>query len=93
MHQLDASCPQMQMCQHMSSWLLTHLALHSTLYCKILHTILHTIILHVHLQIRHDNTVTWLAFWHDPVTPSSFKYVWLAANSSFKSESDQVRAG
>ena len=42
------------------------------------------------LQVRHDNNVTWLAFWHDPVTPSSFKYVWLAANSSFKSESDQV---
>jgi DNA topoisomerase-1 len=42
-------------------------------------------------MIRHDNTVTWLAFWHDPVTPSSFKYVWLAANSSFKSESDQAK--
>lgn len=41
--------------------------------------------------MRHDNTVTWLAFWHDPISPSSFKYVWLAANSGFKSENDLAK--
>lgn len=42
-------------------------------------------------EVRHDNTVTWLAYWKDPISASSFKYVWLAANSSFKSESDLAK--
>eukprot|EP00889_Picochlorum_renovo_P008520 jgi/Picre1/35550/NNA_003011.t1 len=25
-------------------------------------------------EIRHDNTVTWLAFWKDPISPKDFKY-------------------
>ena len=43
------------------------------------------------LQVRHDNTVTWLAYWKDPVNEASYKYVWLAANSTFKSESDLAK--
>ncbi len=42
-------------------------------------------------QVRHDNTVTWLAYWKDPVNDSQYKYVWLAANSSFKSDSDLAK--
>lgn len=39
-------------------------------------------------EVRHDNTVTWLAYWKDPVNTKEYKYVFLAANSSWKSESD-----
>eukprot|EP00879_Flechtneria_rotunda_P005977 GHRR01006285.1.p1 GENE.GHRR01006285.1~~GHRR01006285.1.p1 ORF type:complete len:642 (+),score=176.76 GHRR01006285.1:498-2423(+) len=42
-------------------------------------------------EVRHDNTVTWLAFWKDTVNPREYKYVWLGANSSFKSESDLLK--
>jgi Eukaryotic DNA topoisomerase I, DNA binding fragment len=42
-------------------------------------------------QVRHDQTVTWLAYWKDPINPKEYKYVWLAANSSFKSESDLAK--
>ena len=42
-------------------------------------------------QVRHDNTVTWLAYWKDPVNDSQYKYVWLAANSTFKSDSDLAK--
>lgn len=42
-------------------------------------------------QVRHDGTVTWLAYWHDPVNKSSFKYVWLAANSTWKAEADREK--
>lgn len=41
--------------------------------------------------VRHDNTVTWLAFWKDPVDPKQFKYVWMAANSTFKADSDRLK--
>ena len=41
--------------------------------------------------MRHDNTVTWLAYWKDPVNDSQYKYVWLAANSTFKSDSDLAK--
>ena len=41
--------------------------------------------------IRHDNTVTWLAFWKDPVDSKQFKYVWMAANSTFKADSDRLK--
>lgn len=43
------------------------------------------------LQIRNDNTVTWLAYWKDPISTKDFKYVWLAANSTFKSDSDLAK--
>ncbi|GFZ04969.1 DNA topoisomerase 1 beta [Actinidia rufa] len=40
-------------------------------------------------EIRHDNTVTWLAFWNDPINPKEFKYVFLEARSSLKGQSDK----
>ena len=42
-------------------------------------------------EVRHDNTVTWLAFWKDPISQKDYKYVWLAANSLFKSDSDLAK--
>ncbi|OIW20459.1 hypothetical protein TanjilG_11859 [Lupinus angustifolius] len=42
-------------------------------------------------DIRHDNTVTWLAFWSDPINPKLFKYVFLAASSSLKGQSDKEK--
>ncbi|GMN48571.1 hypothetical protein TIFTF001_017751 [Ficus carica] len=42
-------------------------------------------------EVRHDNTVTWLAFWNDPINPKEFKYVFLAASSSLKGQSDKVK--
>ncbi|KAI8389032.1 probable DNA topoisomerase 1 [Nakaseomyces glabratus] len=38
-------------------------------------------------EIRHDNTVQWLAMWRENIF-GSFKYVRLAANSSLKGQSD-----
>ena len=32
-----------------------------------------------------DNTVTWLAYWKDPTNAKAYKYVFLGANSQFKS--------
>ena len=42
-------------------------------------------------EVRHDKTVTWLAFWKDTLSQKDFKYVWLAANSTFKSDSDLAK--
>ncbi|KAF9590460.1 hypothetical protein IFM89_035337, partial [Coptis chinensis] len=42
-------------------------------------------------EIKHDNTVTWLAFWNDPINPKKFKYVFLAASSSLKCQSDKEK--
>ncbi|GJW92083.1 DNA topoisomerase 1 alpha-like protein [Tanacetum coccineum] len=42
-------------------------------------------------EIRHDNTVTWLAYWIDPITAKEFKYVFLAASSSLKGQSDKEK--
>ncbi|CAL5207979.1 unnamed protein product [Lathyrus oleraceus] len=42
-------------------------------------------------EIRHDNTVTWLAYWNDPINPKLFKYVFLAASSSWKGQSDKEK--
>ncbi|KAJ7949909.1 DNA topoisomerase 1-like [Quillaja saponaria] len=42
-------------------------------------------------EIRNDNTVTWLAFWNDPINPKLFKYVFLAASSSLKGQSDKEK--
>ncbi|CAN8301835.1 unnamed protein product [Cochlearia groenlandica] len=40
-------------------------------------------------EVKHDNTVTWLAFWNDPINPKSFKHVFLGASSGLKGKSDQ----
>lgn len=42
-------------------------------------------------EVRHDNSVTWLAFWNDPINPKEFKYVFLAASSSLKGQSDKEK--
>jgi hypothetical protein len=42
-------------------------------------------------EVRHDNTVTWLAYWKDPTNAKAYKYVFLGANSQFKSESDLAK--
>lgn len=38
-------------------------------------------------EVRHDNTVSWLACWSDPIS-KDWKYVWLAASSNMKGQSD-----
>ncbi|KAG7541356.1 DNA topoisomerase I eukaryotic-type [Arabidopsis thaliana x Arabidopsis arenosa] len=40
-------------------------------------------------EVKHDNMVTWLAFWNDPINPKRFKYVSLSASSSQKGQSDK----
>ncbi|XP_024392719.1 DNA topoisomerase 1 beta isoform X1 [Physcomitrium patens] len=42
-------------------------------------------------EVRHDNTVTWLAYWKDPINDKEFKYVFLAASSSLKGQSDMLK--
>jgi DNA topoisomerase-1 len=42
-------------------------------------------------EIKHDNTVTWLASWNDPVNTKDFKYVMLAATSTWKTEEDLAK--
>ncbi|CAM0911236.1 unnamed protein product [Alopecurus aequalis] len=42
-------------------------------------------------EVKHDNTVTWLAFWNDPISQKDFKYVFLAASSSLKGQSDKQK--
>ncbi|RLV96682.1 DNA topoisomerase 1 [Spathaspora sp. JA1] len=42
---------------------------------------------HKWAEVRHDNTVTWLAMWKENIA-DSFKYVRFAANSSVKGQSD-----
>ncbi|KAK1262588.1 DNA topoisomerase 1 [Acorus gramineus] len=42
-------------------------------------------------EVKHDNTVTWLAFWNDPINSKEFKYVFLAASSSLKGQSDKEK--
>lgn len=42
-------------------------------------------------EVRHDNTVTWLAYWIDPINSKEFKYVFLAASSSLKGLSDKEK--
>ena len=39
-------------------------------------------------QVVHEPFVTWLAFWKDPVNPKSCKYIHLAAESTWKGQSD-----
>jgi DNA topoisomerase-1 len=42
-------------------------------------------------EVKHDNSVTWLAFWNDPINPKDFKYVFLAASSSLKGQRDKEK--
>lgn len=42
-------------------------------------------------EVKHDNTVTWLAFWNDPINPKRFKYVSLSASSSQKGQRDKEK--
>lgn len=42
-------------------------------------------------EIRHDNSVTWLAFWNDPVNNKDIKYVFLAVNNNVKGQSDMQK--
>ena len=41
-------------------------------------------------EIRHDNTVTWLATWNENINGAT-KYVFLAAGSSLKGQSDMAK--
>ena len=41
--------------------------------------------------MRHDHTVTWLAYWRDTISHKDFKYVFLGATSTFKAESDLAK--
>ena len=43
---------------------------------------------HAWKRVVHDPTITWLAFWTDPVG-GNHKYVYLAASSSFKGAADR----
>ncbi|XP_020590369.1 DNA topoisomerase 1 beta-like isoform X3 [Phalaenopsis equestris] len=42
-------------------------------------------------EVKRDNTVTWLAYWSDPVNSKEYKYVFLAASSSLKGQSDKEK--
>ncbi|PKA53641.1 DNA topoisomerase 1 [Apostasia shenzhenica] len=42
-------------------------------------------------EVKHDNTVTWLAYWNDPINTKEYKYVFLAASSSLKGQSDKEK--
>jgi DNA topoisomerase-1 len=42
-------------------------------------------------RVQHDHTVTWLACWNDPINTRDLKYVFLAANSQFKADSDLAK--
>ncbi|CAA0814312.1 DNA topoisomerase 1 [Striga hermonthica] len=42
-------------------------------------------------EIRHDNMVTWLAYWNDPINPKESKYVFLAPSSKLKGQSDREK--
>ncbi|KAJ0251353.1 Topoisomerase I C-terminal domain-containing protein [Hirschfeldia incana] len=42
-------------------------------------------------EIKHDNTVTWIASWNDPINPKQDKYVILSASSSQKGQSDKKK--
>ncbi|EFH45854.1 hypothetical protein ARALYDRAFT_329014 [Arabidopsis lyrata subsp. lyrata] len=42
-------------------------------------------------EVKHDNTVIWLAIWKDPIHPGRYKYVSLSASSSQKGQSDKKK--
>ncbi|GIL73157.1 hypothetical protein Vretimale_4749 [Volvox reticuliferus] len=42
-------------------------------------------------EIKHDHTVTWLAYWKDTISSKDYKYVFLGATSTFKADSDLAK--
>ncbi|KAL6216197.1 hypothetical protein ACLB2K_009423 [Fragaria x ananassa] len=42
-------------------------------------------------RIRHDNTVSWLACWDDPIFEEKTKYVMLGSSSSLRGQSDKEK--
>ncbi|KXZ56848.1 hypothetical protein GPECTOR_1g765 [Gonium pectorale] len=42
-------------------------------------------------EIKHDHTVTWLAYWKDTISTKDYKYVFLGATSTFKADSDLAK--
>ncbi|KAJ6819582.1 DNA topoisomerase 1 beta-like [Iris pallida] len=42
-------------------------------------------------EVKHDNTVTWLAFWNDPISQKELKYVFLAPSSKLKGQTDKQK--
>eukprot|EP00798_Chlamydomonas_sp_ICE-L_P013943 gene13943-19879_t len=42
-------------------------------------------------HVKHDDTVTWLAYWKDTVSARDYKYVFLGATSTFKADSDLAK--
>ena len=42
-------------------------------------------------EVRHDQTVTWMAGWNDSINTKDWKYVQFGATSSVKSESDKQK--
>ncbi|KAI3948898.1 hypothetical protein MKX01_022312 [Papaver californicum] len=42
-------------------------------------------------EVKHDNSVAWLACWQDPINPKEVKYVSLGTSSSLKCQSDKEK--
>ena len=42
-------------------------------------------------EVKHDQRVTWLAFWHDPINTKECKYVFLSPSSNLKGQSDKEK--
>ncbi|PNW85267.1 hypothetical protein CHLRE_03g178600v5 [Chlamydomonas reinhardtii] len=42
-------------------------------------------------EVKHDHTVTWLAYWKDTISTKDYKYVFLGATSTFKADSDLAK--
>ncbi|KAI5063683.1 hypothetical protein GOP47_0022230 [Adiantum capillus-veneris] len=42
-------------------------------------------------EVRHDDTVTWLAYWNDPINTKEQKYVFLSPSSNLKGQSDKEK--
>ncbi|MCL7034345.1 hypothetical protein MKW94_017628 [Papaver nudicaule] len=42
-------------------------------------------------EVKHDNSVAWLACWQDPINPKDVKYVSLGTSSSLKCQSDKEK--
>ncbi|GFH23824.1 DNA topoisomerase 1, partial [Haematococcus lacustris] len=42
-------------------------------------------------EVKHDHSVTWLAYWKDTISNKDFKYVFLGATSTFKADSDLAK--
>ena len=40
-------------------------------------------------EVKHDNSITWLAFWNDPINPKEFKHVFLVSSSALNGQNDK----